>query len=309
MDDQHKQTLKSVENAVGRMKEISREGTQGTSDAFRRLEVGYRRLISKGIGELTHDECQELDRVTNPVLNGLIGMEKKKSDAEALRKDGRGPLAPISVPQLFQHNVDDIQKQCADAIPVVLDYAERVDIRVRFNAVETGIAENKGEVEGIKNARVQSGVAQQSDFFGEEAKKHEKAAVAWGLGVLTSAVAFIVFALVAWHRGPDDVENGLDLALALANRTLPFVALGFGVFFCARNYMAHRHNAVINRHREKALETYPKLAGADSKSREIVLAYAARCIYAPQDSGFARRGESESRNIPTEPIRHAKGDE
>jgi hypothetical protein len=66
------------------------------------------------------------------------------------------------------------------------------------------------------------------------------------------------------------------------------------LIMAARNYATHKHNAVVNRHRQNALLTYRALveAAAEGNTQDIVLAHAASCIFSPQDTGFAQvRGD------------------
>jgi hypothetical protein len=67
------------------------------------------------------------------------------------------------------------------------------------------------------------------------------------------------------------------------------------LFHCARTALAHRHNAVVNHHRENALLTFNALvaAAADEDNRDIVLTHAASCIFAPQDTGYTRHTTSQ----------------
>ena len=65
----------------------------------------------------------------------------------------------------------------------------------------------------------------------------------------------------------------------------------------SRNYTTHKHNAVVNRHRQNALLTYRALveASATKGTEDIVLAHAASCIFSPQETGFSPgKGESTS---------------
>lgn len=65
----------------------------------------------------------------------------------------------------------------------------------------------------------------------------------------------------------------------------------------AKNYTTHKHNAVVNRHRQNALLTYRALvtAAEDTGTQDIVLAHAASCIFSPQETGFATsKGDSVS---------------
>ncbi|MBE9064962.1 hypothetical protein, partial [cf. Phormidesmis sp. LEGE 11477] len=71
----------------------------------------------------------------------------------------------------------------------------------------------------------------------------------------------------------------------------------YALYACARNYFSHKHNAVVNRQRQTALQTYRALAEAarSDADRDVVLTHAAACIFQPQDTGFVRgRGDSAS---------------
>ncbi|MCU1418814.1 MAG: hypothetical protein JWP32_2988, partial [Schumannella sp.] len=59
----------------------------------------------------------------------------------------------------------------------------------------------------------------------------------------------------------------------------------------SRNFMSHKHNMIINSHRESALHTFEALAKAsnhDSSARDIILTHASACIFSPQETGYAK---------------------
>lgn len=63
----------------------------------------------------------------------------------------------------------------------------------------------------------------------------------------------------------------------------------------SRNYLAHRHNTVVNRHKQNSLLTFNALVGASStaEARNTVLNHAAASIYAVPDTGCVK-GRSDS---------------
>jgi hypothetical protein len=63
----------------------------------------------------------------------------------------------------------------------------------------------------------------------------------------------------------------------------------------ARNFLAHVHNGIVNRHRQNALLTFKAMteAGASPAARDIVLGQAAACIYAPQETGYTKGAPTE----------------
>ena len=144
-------------------------------------------------------------------------------------------------------------------------------------------------------ASAEGGTLQEADHFGGAAKKHDDRAKNWrratfGAAVLLLAYASIVFinpnilseALPA-SQYPEAIQRGLS-------KLLVFATLSYGVYMCARNFLAHEHNAIVNRHRQNALLTYKALAEAahNVADKDTILTHAAACIFAPQPTGYTK---------------------
>ena len=304
MDEQQQGPLGEAKDLIRRFQESLRGGFSAEEDSERRelsaLVDASRRLTADALAALTHDECRDLTKVLAPVVGRL---DRIRHDEE--RKSTEGEPAPVNT----GISVSRIRDLCETAFPIVSGCAARAGIRRSMKRMESEVAEHKGQLEALKETQAQRSAAQQSNFFGKEAEKYDAAASKWGWMVLAATAIFVFCAIAVWRASvPEDVAGGFALALTLGNRALLFVALGYGVFFCAKNYMANRHNAVVNRHRQNALETYLAVANAvkDQKHRDTVLAYAAQCIYVPQDSGFARRNSGSEISADTV-IRLARG--
>ena len=86
----------------------------------------------------------------------------------------------------------------------------------------------------------------------------------------------------------------------LAKRALFVAVLSYGMFFCAKNYLAHRHNAVLSSHRLAALHAYTFLdkhmEDKNADSRALILERVAQSIFDTQDSGFIRGGHFQGSN-------------
>ena len=54
----------------------------------------------------------------------------------------------------------------------------------------------------------------------------------------------------------DSTPDAIQLAVA---KVFVFAAVSYAVYLCARNFLAHKHNAIVNRHRQNALLTYTTL--------------------------------------------------
>lgn len=219
--------------------------------------------------------------------------------------------------------VADIRESCADSIDRLMLYAHhgvqklqslqvlQSQLQQRLNEADSAAKPLEEQVkeaqEKIKNKTAQlweaasaAEVSTQSGYFESEGQKHVAVSYVWMALVFVAMASLVGYALRGDELFPVDLpeEGGIALTYAIAQaaitRVLIVTVLGYALFFCARNYAAHRHNAIVNRHRKNALSTYIALVEANStpENRDIVLAQAARCIFAPQESGYVRRGGS-----------------
>lgn len=150
----------------------------------------------------------------------------------------------------------------------------------------------------IRAVASEQGVSQQAIYFKDEAASQETLADKWLTYTYRFAAALGVFAVLSlflhkfeWTRPTGDAE----MFQLITSKILIFSVLGYLLILAARNYSTHKHNAVVNRHRQNALLTYRALvtAAEDAGTQDIVLAHAASCIFSPQDTGFAHgKGES-----------------
>lgn len=100
---------------------------------------------------------------------------------------------------------------------------------------------------------------------------------------------------------PKNTYEAIQLAIGKA---LFFSALGFITLHAARATNAHRHNAIVSKHRANALSTYRVMveAGSEAANRDIILTKAADCIFGHQPSGFGKADASESTPLAFVPI-------
>lgn len=155
----------------------------------------------------------------------------------------------------------------------------------------------------LRSTLAEQGVSMQAKYFGDEADKHVRMATKWGqfTGRWAAVVAMAAFASFFTHRIPWIAPASVAEAIQfIASKVLLIGALTFMLIRSARNYSAHRHNEVVNRHKQNALLTFNALveAGATPETRNTVLNHAAASIYAQPDSGYvnssADRGSSNT---------------
>lgn len=82
--------------------------------------------------------------------------------------------------------------------------------------------------------------------------------------------------------GYADVQLGVS-------KVLTFGVLSFLTYLFAKNFLNHKHNAIVNKHRQNALATYRALveAAGSPNVADVVLTHASACIFSPQSTGYA----------------------
>jgi hypothetical protein len=146
-------------------------------------------------------------------------------------------------------------------------------------------------LEDIRKVAAEQGVSQQAIYFRDAASDHETDATNWQKRTIWLAVILGVYAVltvglhkIPWIK-PEDLYSAVQLAIS---KVLIFAVLSYVLYLSIKNYLAQKHNAVINKHRQNALMTYEALADAakEASNREIILTHASACIFSPQPTGY-----------------------
>lgn len=153
----------------------------------------------------------------------------------------------------------------------------------------------------VRKAAAEQGVTQQAIYFKDEADSHEARAEEWRLKTVKLAAFLGVFAFASlWlHTIPGlDPATPMRAAQIATSKILIFVVISYMLLLAAKNFLAHRHNAIVNRHRQNALMTFKAIADAakSGEAKDIVLSHAAACIFAPQETGYSKVSSSLSLN-------------
>ena len=286
------------------------------------LVNAYQRVTPQGLNEMPVKQLKEFLELTKQIQKGI------EEAMSRIRQE-------FPSHEVVGGLLGGVEEQCDAALLIAQECADRGGgTKARRKEVETLLAEMRGqkeemeslnqaakadsaerkasfqqEVDGLQKTVVQLGVSLHAAFFKQEADKHEKAAEVWKKGVWGAAAVLAVYAVVSMFFPAVPWLDGVAPLQLAVSRTLVFIVLGYALLFCARNYAAERHNAVVNRHRHNALMTYRALVRANKnlEGADIVLTQAARFIYAPQDSGYARGG-SGGGGISIETIRRIADD-
>ncbi len=146
----------------------------------------------------------------------------------------------------------------------------------------------------LRSFTSEKGVSQQAIYFRNEAEKHDASARKWLGCTILAAILLSGYIYIVTYLDADNSLSQAALLHALAGKLVAFAALGYLLILSGKSYLSNKHNAVVNWHRHNALVTYKALvaAASDSDNSDIVLNNAARCIFAPQDTGYAKVGAS-----------------
>ncbi len=185
---------------------------------------------------------------------------------------------------------------------------QRHQVNELIQGLESEIDER---LEVTRKAVAEIAVSQQANHFDGEAKIHSSAAGWWLFWTILSVFLFLIVAVpgsfeaIISRTSPSTfdalvspsaaAQNVLGVPLPyLLSKLVTLGALSFLIGICAKNFLSHRHNNVLNRHRTNALMTFEALAksAVSESSRDVILHHAASCIFNPQDTGFGKVGEA-----------------
>jgi hypothetical protein len=149
------------------------------------------------------------------------------------------------------------------------------------------------------------GVSSYANHFGKQSREHRTAALVWlGVsGILFTITASLSLSLVSgvlsvgWFSSDLFIANelqGPQILNAMLGKAVLFSVLVSAMFWCGKAYKSNRHNYVMNRHRQNALNTFYKFIEAAEGSKEMkdaMLLQVSQCIFSSRDSGYSTSKE------------------
>lgn len=156
----------------------------------------------------------------------------------------------------------------------------------------------------VKTAAAEVGVAQHSTHFHDEAERHRHASRLWMRSVIVLSVVGALYSLWYFQHNLRSL-NGSPYWWThvgyFGSRLLVLSVIFFGIAWSASNFRSHKHNEVVNRHRQNALrtfETFVKAAG-EKETKDAVLLAATKSIFEGQSSGYV---SGEGDQVPSNTV-------
>lgn len=187
------------------------------------------------------------------------------------------------------HRSADFQRLDSDArstLQAIEDKAGKIAEKLTKHENDASVV-----LDEIRRVAAEEGVTKQASHFNAEYNLHMDEAKKWQRYSVNLSIGLGAFAFISLfiHKIPFlKPENTYDAIQLSISKFLIFSVMAYMLFLSAKNFLSHKHNAIINKHRQNALMTHAALVEASGNNgiRDAVLLQAASCIFSPQPTGY-----------------------
>ena len=319
--EQYQTALTQVNERLEKMlsysiEELTREEELGTQFSFKEIEEIFVKTIDlfKRVKEVNLNEVPyNLLNAFNAQINNAITYFDQAKDFNAAVNNAVGTRNTLitnirnSYDNYYTHSVPILSVGLLNSNDLSL---ERSKMNQLISDLESEKEKSKTEsesklkelndiIENAKSFATQAGVSKHSTLFKSEADFHETEAKKWLGYTVKILIAIAVVAIGLAFVGLLFKENN-EIVQFTITKVVVLTALFYGLSITNRNYKAHKHNAIMNKHRQNALttfETFSSAASADNQTKNAVLLETTHSIFSNQQTGYLKaEGESESNN-------------
>ncbi len=270
--------------------------------AAERLIGLYQQVSLPVLDDLPQQQLQAVQNCANADFNRLEQMMKftaKQPDPHGLRNtlvqqlDGAYQDTFSKLHQIISYSTSksaDFKRLETEARAIIQKVEDKATELTA--ALEKDKAAAAKILTDIRKVAAEQGVSQQAVYFRDTAQEHEAQACIWQGRITRFAVILGLYALLTvilhklpWIK-PHDIYQTVQLAIS---KVLIFGVLSYLLYLATKNYLAHKHNAVVNKHRQNALMTYEAIVNAakDASNKEVILTHASACMFSPQQTGYS----------------------
>lgn len=264
--------------------QLSSIGTQLTT-----IKTTYKNVLEFSIAKHPNNSSQERNAILDSVVNQTNNLFSL--------------LSPLI---LYYRKIDDHVVSANNIVNKLKETSD--DALNKINDYQKQIQET---LENVRNAAAEVGVAQHAIHFAKTAEDHQKYATRWLVATIIMGAATILITGYFTHgiyiiikgnitEDPSKAVNAIYLIQYGVAKLVLLSILYFSILWSNKNYKAHRHCNVVNKHRQNALSTFEAFVKStdDSQTKNAVLIQASSCIFTPQHTGYLTF-EPESGTNPT----------
>lgn len=252
--------------------------------------------------------------IINSALNDTQSVFNRFTQFSLTQPSAQGRNIPAERTDMIRAGIDVSERNFMQLHPIISFYSAKKLNQSKVNEqAEMILKQMRDELDLVTKIRndasntlsavqriaQESGVSQHAGVFATEATLHIKFARYW---LIATAIMTLVTVCVCWYffhlvfESEPIAVDGSKIPMSSAQMVqlaIAKVAL-LSVLFTAtiwigRLYRAHRHNAIVNKHRSNALRTFETFVGStkDESTKNTVLIKATECIFSPQQTGYS----------------------
>ncbi|KOY84700.1 hypothetical protein AD998_19925 [bacterium 336/3] len=246
---------------------IPKETISKINDSINSIHSAFNHMLTFSVEKNSSNITQNRRNISNTLQSGY--------------KDLFNTVLPIIT---YFKKLDELELQAKlNDIQKVYD-----DLILREQEVEQKIKEI---LDKATQASSQVGVAVYADLFKTEAENHDKSSKLW-LNWLKGMILIII----GWGVGAFFINPENNDTSKIFQYTVSKIIITSGLFYAlsliTKNYKAHVHNHIVNRHKHNSLktfETFVKGAGDDVQTKNAVLLSATQSIFTAQPTGYSNQ--------------------
>lgn len=164
------------------------------------------------------------------------------------------------------------------------------EIQIKKAEMQEIYAEGERLLNEIRGVAAKTVTSKYGKTFGGAADKFKTYAKYWLMGVgalivVLIAVPIVLYWLIYDIMVPDNTAEAIQIALL---KIFIISVLYFALVTAVRIFRANKHNEVLNRHRQNALDTFDLFVGAakDEATKNAVLLKTTETIFSPSQTGY-----------------------
>lgn len=267
---------------------------QNLIDLFKRLSISALQDFPDQTLKAIADNANSCLKLFDQVLNFTVAQQSPIDQRNTIIANIKNMYQPTFLAlhpfiSYSLHRSADFQRLDSDAratLKSIEDKSEKVAVQLQEHEKAA-----KKVLDEIRKVAAEEGVLQQAVHFKSESDLHNAEADEWKKLTIKLAFGLGAFAVISLfiHKvpflKPDSMYDAVQLSIS---KVLIFFVIAYMLFLSARNFLNHKHNAIVNKHRQNALLTHKALVEASGNSgvRDAVLVQAASCIFSPQSTGY-----------------------